>query len=291
MLADVTLFQPPDTIRGLDRVLIDYYLKAQPKSLSLEILDGQGQVMRAFTGLPPRPAGQAGAPAADEDGPRGPQTTVPMAAGMNRATWDLASTPVVGFPGMILWGATQNGPTVLPGKYQVKLTADGVTQTQPLTITKHPLRNISDADLQFQWDLAARIRDKVNEANLSVIKIRRIKTEVAAKTKDAPQEIVAAAATLTKNLGIVEEEIYQVKNQSGQDPLNFPIRTNNRLASLLRVAVTGEGRPTSNVGPIFDDLVAELKAEQDKLDKTLATDLVTLNRMLTRIKKEPVSAK
>ena len=82
-----------------------------------------------------------------------------------------------------------------------------------------------------------------------------------------------------------------MKNQSGQDPLNFPIRTNNRLASLLRVAVTGEGRPTSNVGPIFDELVAELKAEQDKLDKTLATDLVQLNRMLTRIKKEPISDK
>lgn len=192
---------------------------------------------------------------------------------------------------MILWGATQNGPTVLPGKYQVKLTADGVSQTQPLTIVKHPLRNISDADLQFQWDLASKIRDKVNEANLSVIKIRRIKTEAAEKTKGAPKEIVAAAETLTKNLAVVEEEIYQVKNQSGQDPLNFPIRTNNRLASLLRVAVTGEGRPTSNVGPIFDDLVAELKAEQDKLDKTLATDLVQLNRMLTRIKKDPISDK
>ena len=293
MLADVTLFQPPTTIRGLDRVLIDYYLQTQPKTLSLEILDGQGKVMRAFTGQPPRPPAAAGAAAGDdeEDGPRGPQTTVPMAAGMNRATWDLASTPVVGFPGMILWGATQNGPAVLPGRYQVKLTADGVTQTQPLTITKHPLRNISDADLQFQWDLAARIRDKVNEANLSVIKIRRIKTEVTEKTKGAPKEIVAAGEMLTKNLGIVEEEIYQVKNQSGQDPLNFPIRTNNRLASLLRVAVTGEGRPTSNVGPIFDDLVAELKAEQDKLDKTLSTDLVQLNRMLTRIKKEPISDK
>ncbi len=86
-------------------------------------------------------------------------------------------------------------------------------------------------------------------------------------------------------------DIYQVKNQSGQDPLNFPIKTNNRLASLLRVALAGEGRPTGNVEPIFNDLVAELKAEQDRLDKTLATDLVTLNRMLTRLKKEPISAK
>jgi photosystem II stability/assembly factor-like uncharacterized protein len=291
-LKDVTLFAPPETIRGLDRVLIDYYLKAQPKALTLDILDGRGQVVRTFTGQPPRPAGQAGAPAGgDDDGPRGPQTTVPMAAGMNRASWDLSSQPVVSFPGMILWGATQNGPAVLPGRYQVRLTADGVSETQPISIVKHPRRDISDADLQYQWDLATKIRDKVNEANLSVIKIRRIKTEAAEKTKGAPKEVVAAAETLAATLTAVEVDLYQVKNQSGQDPLNFPIKTNNRLASLLRVAITGEGRPTSNVEPIFADLSAELKAEQDRLDKTLATDLATLNRMLTRLKKEPISDK
>ena len=100
-----------------------------------------------------------------------------------------------------------------------------------------------------------------------------------------------AAETLTNNLTAVEVDVYQVKNQSGQDPLNFPIKTNNRLASLLRVALAGEGRPTSNVEPIFNDLVTELKAEQDRLDKTLGTDLVTLNRMLTRLKKETISDK
>jgi photosystem II stability/assembly factor-like uncharacterized protein len=287
-LGDVTLFAPPDTIRGLDRVLIDYYLKTQPKALTLEILNGQGAVVRTFTGQPPRPPADG---AGDDEGPRGPVTTVPMAAGMNRASWDLSSQPIVSFPGMILWGATQNGPTVLPGRYQVRLTADGVSQTQPLGIVKHPLRPISDADLQFQWDLATRIRDKVNEANLAVINIRRIRAEAIEKSKGAPKEVVAAAEALNTSLTAVEVDIYQTKNQSGQDPLNFPIRTNNRLASLLRVATTGEGRPTSNVEPIFAELQAELKAEQDRLDKVLATELVTLNRMLVREKKAPISPK
>ena len=186
---------------------------------------------------------------------------------------------------MILWGATTNGPMVLPGAYQVRLTVDGVTQTQPLTITKHPLRNISDADLVAQWDLATRIRDKVNEANQAVIRIRRVKTDIAARIKEAPKEVVAAGEQLAKALSVVEEEIYQVKNQSGQDPLNFPIKTNNRLASLLRVATTGEGRPTGNVEPIFNELVQELQAETDRLNKTLSDQLPQLNRMLQRIKK------
>jgi photosystem II stability/assembly factor-like uncharacterized protein len=288
-LTDVKLFVPAETIRALDRATIDYYLKAQPKNLTLEFLDAKGQVVRSFTGQPPRAPNAAGGE--DDDSPRGPATTVPMNAGLNRATWDLNSQPVASFPGIILWGATQNGPMVLPGTYQVRLTVDGVAQTQPLVVIKHPLRNISDADLLAQWELASRIRDKVNEANLAVIKIRRIKTDVAARVKDAPKEVQAAAEQLTRSLSAIEEDIYQVRNQSGQDPLNFPIKTNNRLASLLRVATAGEGRPTGNVEPIFADLVRELNAEAERLNKTLSDQLPSLNRMLVRLKKEAISDK
>ncbi|MSO51976.1 MAG: glycosyl hydrolase [Acidobacteria bacterium] len=285
-LTDVAVFKPANATRGLDRPIVSYYLKTQPKSLTLDFLDAKGQVVRSVTGNPPRPAGAA-AGGGDDDFPRGPQGA-PMAAGLNRFTWDLNSTGVVTFPGMILWGATQSGPAVLPGAYQVRLTADGVAQTQPFTVLKHPLRAMSDADLQFQWNLASRIRDKVNEANLAVTQIRRIKTDIADRIKDAPAEVRSAGEQLAKALSTVEEDVYQVKNQSGQDPLNFPIKTNNRLASLLRVAVFGEGRPTGNVEPIFNDLVAELKAETDRLNQTLTTQLPAFNNMLTRIKKDPI---
>ena len=285
-LTDVAVFKPANATRGLDRPIVSYYLKTQPKSLTLDFLDAKGQVVRSVTGNPPRPAGAA-AGGGDDDFPRGPQGA-PMAAGLNRFTWDLNSTGVVTFPGMILWGATQSGPAVLPGAYQVRLTADGVAQTQPFTVLKHPLRAMSDTDLQFQWNLASRIRDKVNEANLAVTQIRRIKTDIADRIKDAPAEVRSAGEQLAKALSAVEEDVYQVKNQSGQDPLNFPIKTNNRLASLLRVAVFGEGRPTGNVEPIFNDLVAELKAETDRLNQTLTTQLPAFNNMLARIKKDPI---
>jgi len=285
-LTDVAVFKPANATRGLDRPIVSYYLKTQPKSLTLDFLDAKGQVVRSVTGNPPRPAGAA-AGGGDDDFPRGPQGA-PMAAGLNRFTWDLNSTGVVTFPGMILWGATQSGPAVLPGAYQVRLTADGVAQTQPFTVLKHPLRAMSDADLQFQWNLASRIRDKVNEANLAVTQIRRIKTDIADRIKDAPAEVRSAGEQLAKALSAVEEDVYQVKNQSGQDPLNFPIKTNNRLASLLRVAVFGEGRPTGNVEPIFNELVAELKAETDRLNQTLTTQLPAFNNMLARIKKDPI---
>src|SRR6187401_213186 len=143
-LTDVAVFKPANTTRGLDRPIVTYYLKSQPKQLTIDFLDQKGQVVRSVTGNPPRKPGEAAPGGGDDDFPRGPQGA-PMAAGVNRYTWDLNSTGVVTFPGMILWGATQNGPAVLPGSYSVRLTADGVTQTQSFQVLKHPLSPISDA--------------------------------------------------------------------------------------------------------------------------------------------------
>ena len=128
------------------------------------------------------------------------------------------------------------------------------------------------------------IRDKASEANDAIVRIRRIKQEVAdrlSKSNDA--DLKAAAGRLTRNLAEVEEVVYQVRNQSNQDPLNFPIRTNNRLASLLRVVETGDGRPTGSVVAIFDDLKNELKAELDRLQQVTTTDLPVFNNLAKKL--------
>jgi hypothetical protein len=213
-----------------------------------------------------------------------------MAAGVQRVTWDLQSVPVVSFPGMVLWGATTNGPAVLPGTYQARLTVDGQVQTQPFAVKKHPWRNVSDADLLEQFEMASRIRDKVNEANNAIIQIRRIKQQLAERVeKSQSADVKAIAEQLQKELTAVEEDVYQVRNQSNQDPLNFPIKTNNRLASLLRVVQAGDGKPVGNIAPIFNDLSAELKAETDRLQRTLTTLLPRFNQLAQRLGLEPIS--
>jgi hypothetical protein len=213
-----------------------------------------------------------------------------MSPGVQRFNWDLQSQPVVSFPGMVLWGATTNGPTVLPGAYQARLTVDGKTLSQPFTVKKHPWRQVSDADLQEQFDLASRIRDRVNEANNAIIQIRRLKQELDDRTKKSQNaDVKAIAEQFTKELVAVEEDVYQVRNQSNQDPLNFPIKTNNRLASLLRVVLAGDGKPTANTGPIFEDLKVELKAETDRLQRALTTYIPRFNTLAQRLGLEPLS--
>ena len=217
---------------------------------------------------------------AEEFGGRGrggPPTTT-MAAGLNRANWNLDYASAVTFPGMILWGATTNGPTALPGAYQVRMTVDGKTQTQSFAVKKNPLRNTPDADVTEQFTLGIQIRDKISEANNAVIRIRKIKDDVKDRlTKSQDPQLKAAGDRLTANLSAVEQDIYQVKNQSGQDPLNFPIKTNNRLGSLLGMTLRGEGKPTANIRPIFEDLKKELKNETDRLDEVLSADLASFN--------------
>ena len=230
-------------------------------------------------------------PADDEEGGgRGRPPTASMAAGVQRFSWDLQYAPVAQFPGMVFWGATTNGPLALPGTYQARLTVDGQTFTQPIVVKKHPLSAVSDEDLRAQFELASRIRDKVNEANDAVAQIRRIKQQLADRVqKSNSADVKAIAEQFTREMSAVEEDVYQVRNQSNQDPLNFPIKTNNRLGSLLRVVEAGEGRPIGSAEPIFNDLQAELKAETDRLRNVLSTYLPRFNQLALRLGVEPIA--
>ena len=204
-----------------------------------------------------------------------------MAAGVNRFTWDLQYAPVTPFQGMVLWGATTNGPTALPGTYQARLNVDGRTLTQPITVKKHPMFNVSDADLGEQFELASRIRDKVNEANDAIIQIRRIKAQLAERVQKANSaDVKAIAEQLAKEMSAVEEDVYQVRNQSNQDPLNFPIRLNNKLSALAGVVASANGAPTASSYAVYEDVAGRIDLELAKLEQILDTDLGAYNKLV-----------
>jgi photosystem II stability/assembly factor-like uncharacterized protein len=283
--SDPYLFAPATALRPGSTVAIRYWLKQAPRVLTLDILDGTGKVVRSYKGGPPDTTRRQGGDD-DDDSPRNRQPPpAPMAAGVNTQVWDLRYAPATTFPGMILWGATTNGPLAVPGSYQVRLTVDGKTLTRPITIRKNPLlTDVTLADLRDQFDLAIQIRDKVSEANEAVIKIRDLKNQTKDRlTKSQDAQLKTVADSFSKHVSDVEEAIYQVRNQSGQDPLNFPIKVNNRLATLLRTVTSGDGKPIGAAVPIFTDLKGELKVETDRLAKVLADDLVRLNAELRRL--------
>ena len=124
-------------------------------------------------------------------------------------------------------------------------------------------------------------RLKLVEPNCLKIRIRRIKSAIAQRVAHAEAaDVVASASDVTQKLSVVEENLYQVRNRSGQDPLNFPIKLNNRIGALGRSVSTGEARPTAAAYTVYRELSAQLDAELKRLEHVIGTDVEALNRVL-----------
>ena len=287
LASDVYLFASPVGVRSGPAVAISWKLKKAPTNVKLEILDSARTVLRTFVPDTAR-ADTAGDPAGGRR--RGGGPFISREGGLQRINWDLRAQGITSFPGMIFWGAGTSGPAVPPGRYTARLVADGTTLTTPLKVVRNPrLTDVTDADLRAQFAFARKVGDKAEEANQAVIRIRRVKAQVGDRLKKSNDAgLKSKADTLLAHLSAVEENIYQVRNQSGQDPLNFPIKVNNRLATLLSMTERGDGAPTNNLAEIYEIMSRELKGYTDALAKVWATDLMAVNSELARLKLIPL---
>jgi hypothetical protein len=287
------IFEPITALRGYDEtVAFDYYLANEPSEVKIEILDASGKVLRTFTGTPqdkePEP-GQGGG-----FGYRPPRVTAKK--GMNRFAWDLRQEGSVVFPGMIMWAAQpQRGPASPPGNYSVRISANGETQTRNFSIGLDPrlkAQGITEADLHEQYKLSVQVRDAVSAANNAVVQIRSIRQQVEDRIAKVPErrraEIKALADQMMKPLTAVEEEVYQVRNQSSQDPLNYPIKLNNKIAALAGVIEAAESRPTDQSYEVFKELNAALDKLLAQRDDVLKRELQRVNAAIKRERLAPI---
>ena len=288
------VFEPLNPMRGRDSsVTFDYYLNKEAPEVKIEFLDAQGTVLRTFTGT----AKPEAAPAGGDDNPFAfSPARVNTAQGINRFSWDMRYEGATVFPGMIMWAAApQRGPAAPTGRYSVRITANGETKTREFTVALDPrlkADGIAEADLLEQFKLSMRVRDKVSEANQAVIDIRNIRDQLTQRLQKVPArrkvEIQKLADGLLQPLAVVEEEAYQVKNRSGQDPLNYPIRLNNKIAALSGVIESADARPTDQSVEVFNELSAQLDAQLEKMRQTLKAELPRLNAALKREKIDAV---
>jgi len=298
----LNLFTPPTVRRGLDRnATFDYSLEAAVKDLRVEILDEKGAAIRTFTNSEAEAAKVAAPDGSAEEnffrGPRDPKP--PLNPGHHRVNWDLRYPGATEFPGMIMWAASARGPLAPTGSYQVRVTADGVAQTKPFRIEREKtlLRDVTDADLQAQFDLAVQVRNKASQANDAVLLIRGIKAQVderiqkleTGKPGRKPSATLVAARTFNDKLSAVEGEIYQVKNRSSQDPLNYPIKLNNKIAALQGVIESADARPTDQGREVFKMLSDKLDVELGKMDAIIKTELPKLVALLQKQKLDTVT--
>ena len=278
MKQPVTFFQPSDAIRGVYNAVFQYYLDKQVDSVKIDILNAGGKLVKSFKGTKPEYKPDPNVPRW-ERGPQPPTT----AAGLNQFAWDLRYPGATVFDGMILWGANpRNGPKAPLGKYQVRFSSGNYTQTFAFNVKIDPnLKGVTEGDLKETFDLAMKIREKESAGNEAVIRIRELKKQVETAMKENNDaSFVAAAKEFITRLSAIEEDLYQVRNRSGQDPLNFPIKLGNRMSDLRRSLETGDAKPTAGAYKVFDELSKEMDSQLVKLDQTVKSGIDGINPML-----------
>jgi hypothetical protein len=205
--------------------------------------------------------------------------------GLNRFAWNLRYPEAAKFEGLVLWGGGTDGPRVPPGNYKVRLTVGDETMTAGAQLKQDPRTSASQADLQAQFDFLLAANRKLGEIHQQIERIREVRTQLTSiRTRagkgDAAKPIVAAAKDLDKKMTAIEEALYQTKNRSSQDPLNFPIRLNDKLASVADSAASGDAAPTAQQRAVYAELVAKIDAELAKLREVWDKDLPALNAMV-----------
>ena len=159
-----------------------------------------------------------------------------------------------------------------------------------MVVERNPwITDVTDEDLVAQYEFGVRIRDEVDRANRAVIEIRRVKGELEERLAASDDErLREAGERLRAALDEVEGEIYQVRNRSNQDPLNFPIKVNNRLANLLSMSERGDGRPGRGMYEVFEVMVGRLGGLLEELNGVWGGELGVVNNELRRLRMEEI---
>ncbi|HZK77716.1 MAG TPA: glycosyl hydrolase [Gemmatimonadaceae bacterium] len=298
--------------------VIYYWLKTPGQLVTMDFLDSNGKLIRTFTSnqdpivardsvradsvrtaradslkkagvkvdSTARSEARGEETPAPEDGPRRaqPPARVSNKTGLNTFVWNMRYPDASTFENIIMWAGGTNGPAAIPGAYTVRLHAAGTTESQTFKLLKDPRSKATQADLAEQFAFLMQVRDETSKANDAVKVIRNLRSQIADREKKLPADKRASfesgANTLMTQLSAVEQEIYQVKNRSGQDPLNYPIKLNNKIAALAGVASSSDARPTSQTREVFKSLSAQLDAQLAKMRSALSSSLPGLNQQL-----------
>ncbi len=251
-------------------VVFNYYFEDLPDSSSVKfkILESDGTLITSYS------------PKAKETNKR-----LPLEVGANRFAWNTRYPDAEKFPKLIMWAGSVTGPRAVPGSYQARLVVGEDSTTVPFEILKDPRSSSTQEDIQSQFDFLIAVRDKLTEAHVAIKQIRDVRSQVKAVTKRAKEyegakQIQEAGKALTKKMTTIEEALYQTKNQSRQDPLNFPIRLNNKLAAVGGTASVGDYPPTEQIIAVKNELTAQIDEELAKFSAVMREDIPAFNQLV-----------
>ncbi len=254
-------------------VVINYYIKDLPDSVktSFAIMDKDKKIIKTFT-------------SDAKESPQRAADKIDAAKGMNQFVWNMLYPEADRIDGMILWTGAPGTSTAPPGQYYYKMKVGKDSAEGGFMIRADPNYKITQADYENQFDFLQTIVKKFNEVQKAIKDIRSIRSQlndfVAKQGKDCPKDVKQMADSINKQMAAIEEALYQTKSKSGQDPLNFPIRLNDKLGGVFDAASSGNTAPSKQVREVYADLARQCDEQIAKLKKIMDDDLVKFNQLV-----------
>ena len=136
-----------------------------------------------------------------------------------------------------------------------------------------------DIDKKFPSD----INEKMTETHKALKNVKKVRSQVdllkkSISDKQEHKALIDFADKLVKDMTKIEETLYQTKSKSGQDPLNFPIRLNNKLGHLNSLTRIGNYAPTNQAIEFKNEITKEIDIELTKLYALFSNDVKALNQ-------------
>lgn len=259
-----------------------YWVKAAPKDISVEILDANGHSVRTIKG---KDVGDLEEPQDPED--EKPKKLIEPKAGLNRFVWDLRYDPIERMPNYYLFGY-QDGttlPKAMPGKYEIRMTVDGKTQSAPFEVKLDPRVQTSMADLQKQNDLILAIRKEITHVLMTARQIHDVRNQVKELSgrlpkNDAMKPVLEAGGNLDKKLAGIEENLVQWKIRSNEDSLQYPVKLDAQLSVLADYIGAGtDSAPTEAAVKRFDKLKTDVDAQVAAWNNAVTNDLASFQNL------------
>ncbi|HXL81824.1 MAG TPA: hypothetical protein VN951_13185 [Pyrinomonadaceae bacterium] len=290
---------PPETPAGKNPpagAIIDYSLKSVPAGeVTLEILDARGALVRKYsTNDQQRRLDES------QSFPTywfRPPFPLSKKIGMNRFVWDLRyERPHALRYGYSIGAAfgedaimVPEGPLVLPGTYQAKLTVGGRSYTAPLEVKMDPRVKVTPFALSQQVALEKQIVDAMNQSFAAVQQISALRDQLkTVLSQIKPGMADAALAEAASALDKKAAELIAVEEQYPPVGIISAASINGALGSLLRLVEGADAAPTVQANGAFLIYRRLLDQQMTKWGVLKAIDLPALNELLRQRQTPPI---
>ncbi|MBK7038352.1 MAG: glycosyl hydrolase [Bacteroidetes bacterium] len=257
-------------------LVINYYIPAKPgspnepdsgKVLSIELYDNNNKLINTYSSS-----------ATDKN------VKLEFQTGLNQFNWNFNYADAKKVEGMFLWNGTPGGPSAAPGAYKAEIKYGSDSVLMNFNILPDPNSDATPEDYQLQHDFLIQVRDKFDEVQTAINDMwslqKQMDNYINKLGDSAPKELKDSVAALNSRMTSIIESVYETRNKSNQDMLNYGIKLNDKLAGVYNAASSGNFRPSKNQISVYNELSKEADIQLAKFEEIKKTEVKKINDMI-----------